>query len=166
VDHDELTAYVAARRPRLVRTAVLLGCPVADAEDLVQTTLARVFRAWRRVARADDPDAYVNRILLNCLYDARRRRWNAEIPSATIPSAEAHSPDLAQGLVVRRALEVLSREHREVLVLRFFADLSEASTALALGVPPGTVKSRTSRALAALSSDPDIASLSIERRPG
>ena len=161
----DFTAYVAARRPRLVRTAVLLGCPESDAEDLVQTALARCLRAWKRVAKADNRDAYVNKVLVNVLHDTRARRWNGELPTERLPESPAVGSDLADGLVVRRALTALSHEHREVLVLRYFADLSEKQTADALGVPPGTVKSRTARALAALSAHDDIAAIAGERRP-
>ncbi|WP_418057667.1 SigE family RNA polymerase sigma factor [Pimelobacter simplex] len=146
----DFTAYVADRRPRLVRTAVLLGCPAADAEDVVQSALLKCFRSWRRVTAADRPDAYVHRVLVTTLYDARQRRWNGELPTATLPDGPAEDLAWAEGIAVRRALAALSPEHREVLVLRFWADLSERDTAAALGVAPGTVKSRTSRALAAL----------------
>ncbi len=64
---EELAEYVTARRPALVRSAVLLGCPMPEAEDLVQSTLVRCHRAWGRVRQAADPDAYVYRILVNCL---------------------------------------------------------------------------------------------------
>jgi RNA polymerase sigma-70 factor (sigma-E family) len=160
---DDFTAYVAARRTRLVRTTVLLGCPEPDAEDVVQTALARCLRAWRRVVRADNRDAYVNRVLVNVLHDARARRWNGELPSERLPESAAATTDLAAGLVVRRALGALDPQQREVLVLRYFADLSERQTAEALGIPAGTVKSRTSRALAALSAQDDIAALAGER---
>ncbi|WP_183095400.1 SigE family RNA polymerase sigma factor [Nocardioides stalactiti] len=149
----DFTSYVAARRTRLVRTAVLLGCPQADAEDLVQTALLKCYRSWRRVARADHPDAYVHRVLVTTLTDARARRWNGELPTDTLPDHaddRADHADPTGGIAVRRALADLSAEHREVLVLRFYADLSERDTARALGVAPGTVKSRTSRALSAL----------------
>lgn len=151
----EFEAYVAARRTTLVRTAVLLGCRAADAEDAVQTTLLRCYRSWRRVARADRPDAYVHRVLVNVLHDARARRWSGEVPAETVPDG-ATSADLSLGLAVRAALSRLKPEHREVLVLRFYADLSERDTAEALDVAPGTVKSRTARALAALAADPSL----------
>jgi DNA-directed RNA polymerase specialized sigma24 family protein len=62
---DDFSEYVAARWARLVRSAVLLGCPHAEVEDLVQTTLERCLVKWRKVQRADDRDAYVHRILIN-----------------------------------------------------------------------------------------------------
>lgn len=147
----DFTTYVARRRTRLVRTAVLLGCPQPDAEDVVQAALLKCYRSWRRVARADRPDAYVHRVLVTTLADARARRWVGEQPTEELPEPlDTADPDWASGIAVRRALAALSPEHREVLVLRFYADLSERDAAAALGVAPGTVKSRTSRALAAL----------------
>lgn len=162
---DDFTEFVVGRRARLVRTAVLLGCPESDAEDVVQTTLARCLKAWKRVERADNRDAYVHRVLVNVLRDSRSRRWNGELASAALPERPERDLDHAEGLVVRRALADLRPAHREALVLRFFADLSEAQSAEALGVPPGTVKSRTARALAALSAHDDIAALAGDRRP-
>jgi RNA polymerase sigma-70 factor (sigma-E family) len=147
----DFTTYVAERRTRLVRTAVLLGCPQADAEDIVQSALLKCYRSWRRVTRADHPDAYVHRVLVTTLSDARARRWHGELPTETLPETTDDSDaDWAGGIAARRALAALSPEHREVLVLRFYADLTERDTATALGVAPGTVKSRTFRALAAL----------------
>ncbi len=151
----DFSEYVAARRQQLVRSVVLLGCPHADAEDVVQTALGKAFRSWRRVTEADQPDAYVYRILVNALRDARARRWHGEVPTDVLPETAVEN-DLATGLAVRRALAAMSREHREVLVLRFYADLSERDTADALGLPAGTVKSRTARALRALAEDQNI----------
>ncbi|TYL49712.1 SigE family RNA polymerase sigma factor [Nocardioides sp. BGMRC 2183] len=142
--------FVAQRRAVLVRTVVLLGCPSGDAEDLVQTALLKCYRSWRRVSRADNPDGYVHRILLTTFYDARKRRWNGELPTEVLPEGPTVRPDWETGIAVRRALAQLRPVEREVLVLRYYADLSERDTAAALGVAPGTVKSRTARALAAL----------------
>ncbi|MCW2783239.1 MAG: hypothetical protein JWR35_3688 [Marmoricola sp.] len=148
--------YVAVRRPALVRSAVLLGCTSDDAEDLVQVTLTKCFQHWRKVSRADRPDAYVYRILVNALRDQRSRFWHGETPTEQLPET-ALEVDPTSGLAVRAALALLTKEHREVLVLRFYADLSERDTARVLGVAAGTVKSRTARALAALSLDQNIA---------
>ena len=151
----DFEAYVAGHWARLVRSAVLLGCPPADAEDLVQTTLLKLMRSWRRVAEASEPDAYVYRSLVNALHDARSRRWHGEVPTAELPDGGLEADHLT-GLAVRRALGAMSLEHREVLVLRFYADLSERDTATALGLPAGTVKSRTARALAVLARDDSL----------
>ena len=154
----DFSEYVAARRTSLVRSVVLLGCPQPDAEDVVQTALLRCYRSWRRVQRADQPDAYVYRVLVNTLTDARNRRWNGELPTETLPDRPGDEGDATVGLGVRRALAAMRREHREVLVLRYYADLSERETADVLRIPPGTVKSRTSRALAALAADQNLRS--------
>lgn len=161
MDFDE---YAATRWARLVRTCVLLGASVEEAEDLTQTTLTKVWRSWRRVQRADDVDAYVHRILINSLTDARRRRWTGERPTEVLP--ETGVSDASNAVVlrdaVRRSLEQLSPEHREVVVLRYYASLSEAQAADALGVARGTVKSRLSRALQVLRCDPSLATEGVE----
>lgn len=163
-DAEGFSAYVAALRSRLVRTAVLIGCPPADAEDLVQATLVRCLRSWSRVRHAQDREAYVAKVLLNALRDARSRRWTGEVPSAELPEDAPDNSDLTTGLAVRAALARLEHGHREVLVLRYFADLSEKQAAEVLGVAVGTVKSRTSRALTALSATAEIADLTDPRR--
>jgi len=152
----DLASYAALRRPTMVRAAVLLGCEPSLAEDLVQATLVKVTRHWKRISRASEPDAYVYRMLVNAFRDSRARRWVGEVPTGTLPEADVADVDLAAGLAVRRALATLSREHREVLVLRFFADLTERDTAAVLDVPLGTVKSQTARALQALAADPAL----------
>lgn len=155
----EFSEYVAARRPSLVRATVLMGCPQPDAEDVVQSALLRCFRSWRRVVGADQPEAYVYRVLVNTLNDARSRRWNGELPTETLPEAPTEEADPTTGMGVRRALAAMTPEHRQVLVLRYYADLSERETADALRLPAGTVKSRTARALAALAAHDDVRSL-------
>lgn len=151
-DDEDFSAFVAARWASLVRVGVFLGCSPAEAEDLVQTTLLRCYRAWPRVRRADRVDAYVHRALVTTLAKSRRRLWRGEISTSQLPeqvgpAATAVSDARAD---VLRALGRLSSEHREVLVLRFIGDLTERQTAETLGVPLGTVKSRVARALAAV----------------
>lgn len=158
----DFTAYVAGRWGMLVRSAVLLGCPPHRAEDLVQTTLAKCYVAWARVTRADNPDAYVYRVLVNCHIESQRRKWWAERPTANPPDSTLPRDDLALVDVsdaIERALGTLSPVLRAVVVLRFYADLSEAETASALDVPRGTVKSRLSRALATLAASSQLADL-------
>ena len=75
----EFSEYVAARRPTLVRSVVLMGCEPHEAEDLVQVALTRCLRSWRRVARAERPDAYVYRTLVNAFRDSRARRCHSRI---------------------------------------------------------------------------------------
>jgi RNA polymerase sigma-70 factor (sigma-E family) len=147
----DFAAYMAARWPFLVRSLVLIGCPRDEAEDVVQTGLARCYASWDRVRKADDVDAYVYRTVLNCWHKSRKRRWWGEVPTETLPEAPS-TTDPTDQVLLRQALEVqlgrLAPEHREVLVLRFVADLTEPQVAEVLDVPVGTVKSRVSRALA------------------
>jgi RNA polymerase sigma-70 factor (sigma-E family) len=164
---DGYRAFVVARYGPLVRTAVLLGCRRADAEDAAQDALARCYTAWSRVRVADDREAYAYRVLLNGLARDRRRRWRGEVPHADPPEPDVSRdslPDVPLREVVRAALDRLTREHRQVLVLRFFADLSERRTADVLGIPAGTVKSRTARAIAMLGADAAIADLFPSRK--
>ena len=88
--------FVAARRTTLVRAAVLLGHRPPDAEDLVQTTLTKAMRSWRAVQRADNPDGYVYRILINTAHDQRRRRWSGEVPTADLPEASERPPSCSR----------------------------------------------------------------------
>ncbi len=159
---EEFTTYMSARWPALVRSAVLLGCSVHEAEDLVQTALARCYVSWSKVASAHDRDAYVYRVLVNCRTDGRRRRWWGEQPAERVPEQPDGGDDEAQVDVsdaVDRAIGGLSEHLRAVVVLRFYAHLSEEQTAVALGIPRGTVKSRLSRALVELSANEHLADL-------
>lgn len=151
MDRDgDFSAYAGARWGNLVRSAVVLGCDIEDAQDLVQTTLLRCYASWENVQRAENRDAYVYRVLLNCHRDNRRRRWRGERPTEVLP--EQGTPDSTSQVdaadALRRALAGLSQANREVVVLRFLAHLSELQTADILRIAPGTVKSRLSRALA------------------
>lgn len=152
--------FVGARWAPLVRSAMLLGCDRTEAEDLAQTALIRCYVSWRRIREADDADAYLYRILVNAFRTSRRRRWWGERAAGLdIGSAGTHQDPAAAVTVthtVRGALARLPADQRVVVVLRYFSDLSEAQTATALGIPAGTVKSRSSRALATLAQDEDI----------
>lgn len=160
-DDGEFADYARDAWGSLVRAAVFLGCAPHEAEDIAQTTLVRCYTAWPKVAGADNRAAYVYRVLLNCLRDNRRRRWWAERPTADLP--ETPSSDALAAVdtadAVHRALSGLSQRNRDVVVLRYFAGLSEQQTAAALGIPPGTVKSRLSRALAQLAADDHLTDL-------
>jgi RNA polymerase sigma factor (sigma-70 family) len=137
-----------------------MGCSVPEAEDITQTALAQCYASWPAVTRASDTDAYVYRVLVNCLKKSRQRHWWRERPTEELPTAS--EPDTAESTVLRQSLRAalgrLSAEHRTVLVLRFMADMSERQVADVLGIPAGTVKSRLSRALSAI----DVADLREE----
>lgn len=140
--------FVAARYEALARSAYLLTGDRGLAEDAVQSALVATLRIWDRI---DTPDAYVRTVLVRLIGRSARRRWRGELPSARLVELdEGAEVDLAAVVDLRAALARLPLAQRAVLVLRFFDDLSEKQTADVLGCTVGTVKSRTSRALAAL----------------
>lgn len=146
--------FVASGSARLLRSAYLLTGDRDHSEDLLQVALVRVARRWD-VAR-NAPHAYAHRVLVNLLHDRRRhlsRRVN-EQPLGGHDDRHRPVPDATQGLIDRIAIigavRGLPLRQREVVVLRFFADLSVSDTAAAIGSSEGTVKTHTSRALLAL----------------
>ena len=147
----------------LLRSAWLLTGNWASAEDLVQTSLLQSWLHWDAI-KADAPDFYVRRVLMNTFLSGQRRRWTREQPMAELPDRagvdELTSSELRH--VIWRALSGLPARQRAVVVLRYFNDLSEAQTAHVLGCSVGTVKSQTSRALARLRSIPELQSLQEE----
>lgn len=159
---DDFAAYASARWSSLVRSAVFLGCTLDEAHDLTQVTLLRCYRKWGRVQKSDNRDAYVYRMLVNCHRDSRRRRWWGERPTEFMPeqpTAGDHVDAVVLIDAVHRALADLSRDAREVVVLRYYANLTDQQAAEALAIPVGTVKSRLSRALHQLSTNAHLSDL-------
>jgi RNA polymerase sigma-70 factor (sigma-E family) len=146
--------FVAERSARLLRIAYLLTGDRGTAEDLLQITLLRTAMHWPAARRA--PEAYARRVLVNLVRDRARRaaRRVTELPLEDSVDARLLdlSADPSERMMGRNevfgALARLPAEQREVLVLRFYGDLSVAETAAATGASAGTVKSRTNRALA------------------
>ncbi|MEU7135754.1 SigE family RNA polymerase sigma factor [Streptomyces sp. NPDC046261] len=143
---------MAARYSSLVRTARLLTGSPARAEDLAQEALLRTYRAWRRIGREEAAEAYTRTTMVRLLMRDRRRRWSLEVPAGRLPDVPepGHDDQVATRVAVREVLRTLPAGQRAVLVLRYYHQLSEREIAKALGCSPGTVKSRTARALAAL----------------
>ena len=124
----------------------------------------RAEAASRRVLAADDPDAYVRRVLYHERISTWRRRSRlAEHPVGEPPEAAVRgdlADDTVRRVVLERALAKLTLKQRAVIVLRYFEDLSEVDTADALGCSVGTVKSQTSHALGRLRAlAPELADL-------
>ncbi len=152
-DRDaDFTAYLQARQGALLRTAYLLTGDQHQAEDLVQTALAKLYLAWDRVRDRESVDAYVRRILVNEHNSLWRRAWKRnERPTEVLPEAPVLDEyDDGTSTALWAAVQTLPRKARAVLVLRYYEQLTEAETAEVLGISVGTVKSQTSRALAAL----------------
>lgn len=143
---------VGSRYDVLRRTAFVLCGDHGHAEDLVQNVLAKAYRSWSRLQAVDDIDAYLHTALVNTSRTWWRRRWHGERASERVAdhAVEDSTADVDLRLALVEALGRLGAAHREVLALRFLAGMSEAETASRLGIAPGTVKSRASRALAEL----------------
>jgi RNA polymerase sigma-70 factor (ECF subfamily) len=150
---QEFRDFVAARSPALLRTSYLLvGGDWALAEDLLQVALTKTYLSWGRIRDRGALESYVRTTLATTATSWWRRRWNGERPTDVLP--ETATVDRSSQVDERDALWSLVRalpaKQRAVLVLRFYEDMSEAEVARTLGIAPGTVKSSTSRALAAL----------------
>jgi RNA polymerase sigma-70 factor (sigma-E family) len=149
-DEAAFREFVAARLARMSGVAYLLTGDHHAAQDLVQATLVKLARHWRRVSTVGTPDAYVRRMLYNEHVSAWRRRRRVELPTAAPPEradARDEAADAVRRLMLRQALSRLTPRQRAVIVLRFYEDMSEADTAEALGCSVGTVKSQTHHAL-------------------
>lgn len=157
-DRDsEFVGFTRDHRRDLLRTATLLCAgDEAFAEDLVQTTLTRLYLAWGRVRRADSPLAYARRSLTHVFIDETRRAHRRRETTVADPAGELVAEPVVPGAdpdvraVVLAALSSLGPRQRAVVVLRHWHDLDVADTAKVLGCSPGTVKSQNARALAHL----------------
>jgi RNA polymerase sigma-70 factor (sigma-E family) len=154
---ESFATFVRTRGEHHLRVATLLTGSAGEAEDLVQSSLMRLYRAWPRLDVASSPDAYLRTIIVNTRRSWWRARWRQESPMASVPER----PDPAEGggdpadrqavgSLVRSALARLPRQQRAVLVLRYLEDLPEAEVASLLGCSVGSVKTHAYRGLRAL----------------
>lgn len=149
VDLEEFTEFAAARGAQLFRMAYLLAGDRHAAEDLTQTTLGKLYAAWSRVRRADNPVAYSRTVMVRT-YMATQRKTRLEHPMSAVPEVPGHDGDTSLRLTLFAALNQLSSRDRAIVVLRYWEDHSVDDTAAALGLSPGTVRTRSMRALARL----------------
>ncbi len=147
----EFRLFAIGQQRTLYRAALVLTADPGAAEDLVQTALMRTYAAWDRL-RGEAPAAYARRVMTNANIDRWRRDRGREQLTDEVPEIESRdeSADVASRDAVLRALVDLSPQERRVVMLRFLEDFSEAETARTLGIPAGTVKSVTHRAVAKL----------------
>ncbi|UYM06777.1 SigE family RNA polymerase sigma factor [Solicola gregarius] len=154
-DREEFDAFVLGAWPRLFRTAYALSGNRHDAEDMLQNAFARAYANWRRVRRADSPEAYVHRIVANETVTAWRRRWRQVERSTEAPpdtASPGHAEAVSERTAIWEAIRALPPRQRAVVVLRYYEDLSEKDIAAVLGIAPGTVKSQASHAMKTLRS--------------
>lgn len=146
------TEYFASRSGAMRGTAYLLCGDWHRAEDLVQNTFVKLYRAWHRITSHDTLDAYTRQVLVRTYLDESRRgfffREKAVAEHVELAARVSGSPE--DRMVLLTALAAVAPRQRAALVLRFWEDLSVEETARALGCSAGTVKSQTSRGLDAL----------------
>jgi RNA polymerase sigma-70 factor (sigma-E family) len=153
----EFREFVRNRGTPLHQSAYLLCGDWHLADDVVQDTLIKAYQNWKRVRQADNPEAYVRRILINEVRGRWRRRERS-VPVAEFtpePAVADPTDDLVRRDGLMRALLTLPLRQRATIVLRYLEGRSERETAAVLGCSEGTVKSQSSRALANLKSFSD-----------
>jgi RNA polymerase sigma-70 factor (sigma-E family) len=138
----------------LVRLAVLLVRDVATAEEVVQDSFVAMHSAWRRLRDSEKALSYLRQSVVNRSRSVLRHRVvvdrNAPKPAPDMPSAEQGALSLLERSAVISALRTLPPRQREALVLKYYADLSEAQIAATMGISRGAVKSHTARGMASL----------------
>ncbi|MEY9935216.1 RNA polymerase sigma-70 factor (sigma-E family) [Catenulispora sp. GP43] len=160
-DDAGFAEFVAANTARLVHLAELLTGSPQDAPDLVQSALIKVYPRWSRI-EADDPTGYLRRVMINQQNDWWRRKRHREVSLSAggLPDRAAAgdlAAEQARRDVVLGALSGLTRRERQVVVLRFYCDLTEPAIAAEAGIAVGTVKSTLARALTRLRAMPALA---------
>ncbi|MFJ9522958.1 SigE family RNA polymerase sigma factor [Kitasatospora sp. NPDC101801] len=138
--------FAHAHSGQLFRTACLLTGDWHLAEDLVQETLAKMYRSWRRIDRSEPPVAYAHTVLTRTFISQRRLRRSGETPTGTLPDSVGHAEDPALRMALLEAMAQLSAKDRTVLVLRYWEDRSVEETAQLTGMSVGSVRVRSLRA--------------------
>ena len=151
-------AFARARVPVLLRTAVALCGDVGLAEDLVQDVLLKAHLRWERIGRLDAPESYLRRMLVN-EFLSWRRKWARIIPSDELVVVDQHVDHAsahADRQLLRDEINRLPKRQRTVVALRYYAGLSDAEIAEAMGCRPSSVRAFASRALATLRVEPAL----------
>ena len=140
----------------LVRLAALLVRDTPTAEEVVQDAFVAMHDAWQRLRDAENALAYLRQAVVNRSRSVLRHRVvvdrNLVKAPPDMPSAEHGAMVLLERSAVIAALRGLPERHREAIVLRYYADLSEAEIAATMGISRGAVKSHTARGMTALRS--------------
>ncbi|MYZ39217.1 MULTISPECIES: SigE family RNA polymerase sigma factor [unclassified Streptomyces] len=149
---EEFEEYVRTRHEALLRSARRLVPDPIDAQDLLQTALARTYGRWDGIADKSLADAYLRRVMINTRTEWWRARKLDEVPTEQLPDAsvEDGTEQHADRALLMEILGILAPKQRSVVVLRHWEQMSTEETAAALGMSAGTVKSTLHRALARL----------------
>jgi RNA polymerase sigma-70 factor (sigma-E family) len=149
-----VTALYGTHYRALVRLASLLLRDVSTAEEVVQDSFVAMHDSWRRIRDTEKALSYLRQSVVNRSRSVLRHRVvvdrNAPKPPPLAPSAEQGAIAAFERTAVVSALRRLPLRQREALVLRYYADLSEAQIASAMGISRGAVKSHTARGMSSL----------------
>jgi RNA polymerase sigma-70 factor (sigma-E family) len=149
-----VTALYGTHYRPLVRLAALLVRDLATAEEVVQDSFVAMHASWRRLRDTDKALSYLRQSVVNRSRSVLRHRVvvdrNAPKPPPLAPSAEQGAITELERSAVVSALRRLPARQREALVLRYYADLSEAQIASTMGISRGAVKSHTARGMSSL----------------
>jgi len=148
-----VTALYRAHALSLARLALLMLGDEAEAQDVVQDAFFGLYRRWGALASTDAAPGYLRASVLNgCRTALKRRSRPAFSPAGPdrLESAEALAIQTEERRAVLAAVRRLPARQREALVLRYYLDMTEDQAAQAMRVSRGTVKSATSRAVAAV----------------
>lgn len=149
-DIDDLRELYAAAHARLVTVVASVTGDVTEAEDCVQEAFARAMPRWRRVARYDDPEAWIRKVAINLA----RSRWRRAVRGTQLHRQAARPADVAplspDHVALLAALKQLPDEQRDAIVLHYLVDRPIEEIAARQGVAVGTVKARLSRGRRAL----------------
>lgn len=149
-DEAAFRDFVTSRTAPLLRTAYLLTGDFGLAEDAVQAMFGRVYQSWPKIRHREAADSYCRRALIREVGSWRRRRRIQHVLTDQVPERPAVDEGYDGNDVLRDALLSLPQKQRAVVVLRYYADLSEAEVADLLDISTGAVKQHTHRALARL----------------
>ncbi|WP_249998778.1 SigE family RNA polymerase sigma factor [Actinoplanes sp. M2I2] len=150
-DSAEFDAFYTATVRRVVLYLYAAGGDRAEAQDLAQEAFARAWQHWPRVARYDDPEAWVRTVAWRLMANRWRglRRRVAALTRLGPPPEAAVGPSPDRVAVIE-ALQRLPKPQRQVVALHYLLDMSVNDIAATTGAPAGTVKAQLSRARATL----------------
>lgn len=148
----DITSLYQDHALSLARLALLMLGDADAAQDVVQDAFLGLHRRWGKLSNTAAAPAYLRASVLNGCRTALRKRSRLTLNDAWRPleSAEATLMHTEEQRAVLAAIRRLPARQREALVLRYYLDMTEDQAARAMGVSRGTVKSATSRAVAAV----------------
>jgi RNA polymerase sigma factor (sigma-70 family) len=153
IDAAGFDSFFATHHAVIVRALTLAVGDEQLGRDAAAEGFTRALQRWGRVSQFDNPTGWIYRVGLNWARSRRRKTVREISQSAVVSDREATTREAHVDLRLIPALRRLSPDHRAVVVGRYYLDWSEREIADALGIRPGTVKSRLSRALAQLADD-------------